>query len=97
MVPVTDAVWVSMAGIVEASTLTVCDCRSDVELNVESVRLIADQFDIVDDLLLEALRFHFQPEACGGGQCIEVEHAGFIADPNLGLAGCGIGQREGGA
>ena len=71
-------------------------CNSNRELNVDRVRLLWNQLEIVDDFLLETILFHFQPEGCGG-QRIEVVHPGVIADPDLLFAGGGIGQREVGA
>ena len=59
-----------------------------------SVGLLGNQFEIVDDFLLESVLYHFQPEAHGGRKGIEVEHARFVAVPDLLFAGCGIRQRE---
>jgi len=70
---------------------------ADVELNVESVRLLGNQVEVVEDFLLKSVRFHFQLERYGGGKCVEVEHAGVVAGPDLLFVGCGIGQRKGGA
>ena len=71
---------------------------ADNELHVKSVGLIRDQLHAVENFLLEARLFHFQPEDLpGSGQRVEVEHAGIIAGPDLRFAGCGIRQGEVGA
>lgn len=66
-------------------------CRTDRELQVEGIRLIGNQFKVIDNPRLKSVFLHFQIEVRRRGQCVEVVHAAAVAVPDLLFTGRWIG------